>query len=170
MKTSNGIKSGCPYMPTSNATGSKLFVGGDVRASENMGLSAIHTLFLREHNRIASELANINSTWNDETLFQETRRIVNAILANIVYNEYIQEIISTEYARRLGLPNKPINTYYPGYKPNWNAAISSEFATAAFRLHTNVRNEIHRFNDKQRQIDRCLPLESILGNTKPAYE
>jgi hypothetical protein len=76
MQTSAGLgRTSCPYMPLNS---SLLFVAGDVRANENMGLSSVHTLFLREHNRIATELAAINTLWNDERLYQV--RIINFLL------------------------------------------------------------------------------------------
>ena len=43
---------------------------GDNRANENMALAVLHTVFLREHNRIASELGNINPLWDDEKIYQ----------------------------------------------------------------------------------------------------
>ena len=38
--------------------------------NEQTVLIMVHTLFVREHNRIANELSRINPHWNDETLFQ----------------------------------------------------------------------------------------------------
>jgi len=46
------------------------FLAGDPRVNEQTVLAMIHTLLVREHNRIASELGKINPQWNDETLFQ----------------------------------------------------------------------------------------------------
>ena len=46
------------------------FLAGDPRVNEQTVLAMIHTLFVREHNRIASELGKINPQWNDETIFQ----------------------------------------------------------------------------------------------------
>ena len=61
---------------------------GDFRVNEQPNLAIIHTLFIREHNRIAKELKKLNSLWSDEILFQETKRIVNAQYQYITYNEW----------------------------------------------------------------------------------
>ena len=51
------------------------FTGGDVRARENPGLTSLHTIFVREHNRIATALgANGLQGHSDEDLYQITRR------------------------------------------------------------------------------------------------
>ena len=62
---------------------------GDRRSDENPQLAALHTLFLREHNRIAGILKKYNKYWDDEKLFQEARKIVIGELQHITYNEYV---------------------------------------------------------------------------------
>lgn len=55
------------------------FSAGDSRVNEGLPLTALHTLWLREHNRVAEALARINPHWNPETVYQETRKIVGAL-------------------------------------------------------------------------------------------
>ncbi|XP_050396824.1 myeloperoxidase-like [Patella vulgata] len=58
------------------------------------------SLFVRMHNRIARQLRRMNPRWNDESLFQETRTIVAAILQHITYNEWLPLVVGTEAARK----------------------------------------------------------------------
>lgn len=52
---------------------------GDSRANEHLGMVVLHTLFLREHNRLVKELHDLNPHWSPNTLYQEARKIVGAI-------------------------------------------------------------------------------------------
>lgn len=51
---------------------------GDVRVIENIALTSVHALFLREHNRLARTLHVLNPSWSSETLYQEARKIMGA--------------------------------------------------------------------------------------------
>ncbi|KAG1666076.1 Chorion peroxidase [Nymphon striatum] len=51
------------------------FLAGDKRANENIGLATIHTIFMREHNRIAKLVSEMKPSWDDEKIYQETRNL-----------------------------------------------------------------------------------------------
>jgi hypothetical protein len=79
LATARGNASGAPAMDLMGAlagTPSRAVVAGDVRANENVALTAIHTLFAREHNRIVAALARAPLT--GEAKFQIARRVVGA--------------------------------------------------------------------------------------------
>jgi peroxidase len=65
------------------------YLTGDVRANSSPGITALHILLLREHNRIADELTYLNPHWEDEYLFQEARRINIAQYQYINYYEWL---------------------------------------------------------------------------------
>lgn len=71
----------------------RCFKAGDTRVNEHLGLAGLHTLWLREHNRLAEKLKILNPHWTDETLFQEARRIVAAEIQHITYTEYLPMVL-----------------------------------------------------------------------------
>ena len=52
------------------SAGEYCFLAGDVRVNEQAGLAAMHTIFMREHNRIARKLKAENSRWSGNTIFE----------------------------------------------------------------------------------------------------
>ena len=61
-------KGTCPF-----ETSGSCFVSGDNRVNDNMLLTSLQTIFVREHNRIALLLSNIYPKWTDEKLYQEAK-------------------------------------------------------------------------------------------------
>ena len=59
---------------------SPCFVAGESRTSENLALTSVHTLFMREHNRIANNLANINPIWSDEVHYLIFKHLLYKVL------------------------------------------------------------------------------------------
>lgn len=76
----------------------------------------MHTLMAREHNTIARELAKYNPHWDDETLFQEARRINIAIIQHITYNEFLPILLGKDVMEKFGLLlQKEVNLFIINY-------------------------------------------------------
>ncbi len=134
------------------------FLAGDIRVNEQIGLTSAHTLFVREHNRLADEIAYKLETGNNKILdlsnqsylnrgdfiYESARRIVGAEIQAITYNEFVPLLIGTD-----AIPD------YKGYNPWVNPSISNEFSTAAFRVgHTMLSPQLLRVDphDKVEEI------------------
>lgn len=76
---------------------------GEIRVNEQLVLTCMHTMLAREHNRLATGLAQINPHWDDETLFQESRRINIGIIQHITYNEFLPILLGKEVMEKFGL-------------------------------------------------------------------
>ena len=141
-----GLENDDPF----NRPASQLFLAGDIRANEQTGLTAAHTLFVREHNRLAEEIDQrlengepaLVDLWFESGLnegdfiYESARRIVGAEIQAITYNEFVPILLG----------NNAVGNYN-GYDPNINPGISNEFSTAAFRVgHTMLSSEIQRIN------------------------
>ncbi|XP_066994780.2 peroxidase [Anabrus simplex] len=122
------------------------FKAGDTRVNEQIELAVIHTIWLREHNRVARELTRLNPSWNDETLFQEARRIVVAEMQHITYNEFLPLILGRDYMEKFELEPQE-NGYTRLYDPELNGGITNVFATAAFRFgHSLIQSNMQGFS------------------------
>jgi peroxidase len=110
------------YLPVVNDR----FVSGDPRLMENPELTATTILFMREHNFWVRTLKTSHPAWSGSQLFFMAREITTAQYQNIIYTEYLPQLLG------------PVLRPCGGYDPNVNAQVTQEFASAAFRLHTQV--------------------------------
>ncbi|XP_032796761.2 peroxidase [Daphnia magna] len=157
------ITPGCENLPKRELA--VCFQAGDNRLEENPQLTAVHLLFLREHNRIAKELKALNPQWNDEILFQEARRIVIAQLQHITYNEYLPVILGSQVMVDSGLV-LPTGGYGTGYDSNVDPSISNDFAAAAFRvMHSTIQGTISLLNSAdEEEMERSFTLSQYFFN------
>lgn len=115
------------------------FETGDQRANQHPALTSMHVLFLREHNRIARRLREINTRWDDERLYQESRRIVGAQMQMITYNEYLPLVIGPERMEWFDL-NLRRGNQFTEYDQTVQATLVNEFSTAAYRFGHSMIN------------------------------
>ncbi|XP_065205200.1 peroxidasin homolog [Planococcus citri] len=121
------------------------YIAGDVRVNEMVGLLTMHTVWFREHNKLATRLKEINPHWNSDQLFYEARKILAAELQHITYQHWLPHVIGTDGMQKLGS--------YQGYNPNTNPGILHVFATAALRMgHTIIFPELNRLDSNFKTI------------------
>jgi hypothetical protein len=125
-----------------------MVIAGDIRASENLSLTAIQTLFVREHNRLADQIAAANPGRTDEEIYQQARGIVIAEIQAITYNEFLPALLGSRALAR-----------YQGYNASVNPTIANEFSTAAFRFgHSTLNDDIGFFDNQGRPVRDELAL------------
>ena len=134
------------------------FLSGDVRANEQIGLTATHTLFAREHNRLVDELkarldggdsalvaerdATIAAMGNGvdsegDFIYEAARKIVGAEIQKITYGEFLPLLLGVD-----------LTAGYTGYDTTVDPGISNEFSGAAFRVgHTMLSPSLLRIDD-----------------------
>ena len=135
----------------------ELFLCGDVRANENVELSAIQALFVREHNQIANAIAASSHGLNDEQIFQRARRIVVAELQVVTYNEFLPALLGPNALRP-----------YAGYNPNVNSGIANEFSTAAYRIgHTLINDDVEFLDNDGNPVRDPIELAEAFFNPQP---
>merc|ERR1712142_263788 len=139
----------CGFQPPKEVREEDELVTGDIRALIQPTLTSMHTLFLTEHNRIAKELKKelerrnslpSDSGLADELLFQETRKIIGAMLQKITYKDYLPIILGSKAMSAHNLDFSQETDYDQSVDPS----ILNEFATVAYRFgHSQIANTFH---------------------------
>ena len=62
-----------------------------------MGLTVMQEVWMREHNRITDKFIKMNPNWNDDRLYEESRKITIAIMQHITYNEFVPLLIGKQH-------------------------------------------------------------------------
>jgi len=155
--------------PECKARSGRCFKAGDTRSSEQPGLAVVHTIWMREHNRIATELSAINRHWDDERLYQEARRILSGMWQHVSYNEFLPRVLGWNAMQLYSLRLKP-EGYTEDYEP-CNPGILNEFATAAFRFgHSLIRRSFLRVDTGFGVMNQSVPLRNSFFNPDMLYE
>ena len=103
------------------------FVSGDTRVTENPELTAISTMFVREHNYWVGQLREQHPNWTGDQLYNMAKAVTTAEYQNVVYTEFLPALVGGAVGP------------YNGYDPSVNPQVTQEFSAAAFRVgHSEV--------------------------------
>ncbi len=114
MKTSEGNllpynEHGFPNLPDTSAG---YFLAGDVRSNEQVGLTVMHTLFVREHNYWAAKIKAQQPQLDDDGIYYRARAVVGAEIQIVTYRDFLPML--------LGKNALPL---YTGYDPDVDAGL-----------------------------------------------
>lgn len=138
-----GLSNASPGGPSAS-----FFLAGDIRANEHGVLTALHTLFVREHNYQCDQILQDYPHWhgNDEKIYQRARKIVGALMQVITYNEFLAALLGDGAI-----------SPYNGYQPTVNAGIANVFSTASYRVgHTMLSEKILLIDDRRHSTPIAL--------------
>ena len=126
-----------------------LFVAGDVRANEQVGLTAMHTLFVREHNRLAEAIAARDAGLSGDEIYERARKIVGAQMQVVTYEEFLPVLLGPRALEP-----------YRGYNLTVDPRISNLFSGAIYRLgHSMLSATLLRVDSSGSEIaEGHLPL------------
>lgn len=128
LKTSEGNM--LPFKDLENPTA---FSCGDERCMEHAGLTAMHTIWMREHNHWAKVISSAKRSWSNDQVYWKARQVVIAEMQKVIYEEWLPALLGS-MTYLLGTPE---------YDPELTPDIHTEFAVAAFRTgHSMVNNHI----------------------------
>lgn len=129
------------------------FKSGDIRVNENVGLTLMHTIWMREHNRIARQLAAINPHWEDSQIFEETRRIIGAELQHISYNELLPALLGEEVIDEYGL-RLETEAFYTKYDIDTNPGVENSIASSVLPgvIYSMMPTRLERYSSQLKML------------------
>ncbi len=143
--------SGDNLLPEIDTNQGTMFLAGDIRANEQIALTAMHTLFVREHNRLAEEIAIKHPNFNEDEVYQTARKVVGAEIQAITFEEFLPKLLG---------PNSI--PHYTGYDPSINPGIVNEFSTASYRYgHSQLSSNLLVIDGSVKEL---VPLRDAFFN------
>ena len=118
----------------------------------------MHTLWVREHNRIAIKLKSMNPLWSGSRIFLTARKIVAAEIQHVLLEEWLPLVTNVDIS---------------GYNPNADPSISNIFSHAVFRFgHTLVPNQFPLYDKDFNPYTPMpvIPLREAFSNVKPVRQ
>ncbi|KAF5283068.1 hypothetical protein FQR65_LT14085 [Abscondita terminalis] len=139
----------CPF---TKSTAEACYMAGDVRVNQNPQLAILQVILLREHNRLAHVLSKLNPHWDDETLYQEARKINIAQYQHITYYEWLPIFIgvSNSYKNKVIFDHK--GDFVNDYDPHVNPATLNEHATSTSRFYHSLIVGMLELLNKKREV------------------
>jgi len=148
-------------LPNASGDSPMLFLAGDLRATEQVGLTALHTLFVREHNRLATQIVRRNRSLSGDEIHEQARQMVGAEIQAITYREYLPALLG---------PNALAPSR--GYDAKLAPRIANVFSTAIYRYgHSASSPTLLRLDANANEIDGGhLPLRNAFFNPRVILE
>ena len=108
----------------------QLFVAGDIRSNENLLLTAMHTVFMREHNRLVDVIEAKRPTLNTDETFHLARKLLGAQVQAITYNEFLPALMGpaaprAEHFRYSGVVNAGATQSFSHGVNRWGHSATS---------------------------------------------
>lgn len=137
---------------------------GDLRINEQPGLTLVHLQWIRNHNRLARKLKELNRHWSKDKMFQEARRINIAMFQHILYKEWLPIVLGSQYMEDFDLlPHESGHTM--DYNPDLDPRVTNEFSAAAFRFgHSMVKSTIPQWSKGNRLVSKSRRLKDGFFN------
>ena len=111
-----------------------MFLAGDVRATEQPGLTVWHTFWIRSHNEVVPRAYALGL--KGYAAFEYARRINVALEQKVTFEEYVPALIGKKHWK-CELPK-----YAPSERVARGTQIRNVFAVALYRLHSMVPADI----------------------------
>ncbi len=132
-----------PDGPTPPGSPITPMLAGDERVNEQLGLTSMQTVFMREHNRLAKRIAAQQPQASDEQVYQAARHIVGAEIQRITYNEYLPAL--------MGEDAPSAQDYH--YDAEVSPTFYNSFSGALFRFgHSQVSSSLRLIDDQGKTV------------------
>ena len=136
------------------------FVAGDGRANENVSLTAMHTIWARNHNFHVENLIDAGFQGTAEEIFQAAKILNEAEYQRVVFDEFADTLLG-------GIKGSGSHGH-SDYNPDATASISHEFAAAAYRFGHSLISDTLTVIGEDGQPRQVALVDAFLNPTNEA--